>query len=266
MRDAKYSVGSEVEIDPPGDLDDQGIWHVEGTMWDSRSREYMYEISRDDDPFVTNTVRESELKPYEEKPMRKPIRTEAKRRSLRSLLSESYLNEDDAPAPAGPPTKQQGDDSLDNQVDRYFAEYESSSKSAQHEGRDFRMTIRRLLSEAGDDDTASDGPDAGAGDDATPAPAAPQKGNIDQIDVEEFANNVARLVENYDNLLEVRSTLVRRAINFISKNYDQTTVSSLENTLRDKHGMAAGETKQEVDDDMFTAPRADRAGPGGAGS
>lgn len=194
--------------------------------------------------------------------------------SMRSLLSERFLREDATGDDAGtaPPTVQpsqkEGGDSLDNQVDRYLAEYEASSKTAKHEGRDFKMMIRRLLSEAGDDDAESDGPDADAGgEDAAPAPAAaPPKETIDEIDMEEFANNVARLIENYENLLEVRSTLVRRSINFISKNYDQTAVTSLESLLRDKHGMADGETKQEVDDELFQAPRADRAGPGGAGA
>jgi hypothetical protein len=186
-------------------------------------------------------------------------------RTLRSLLTENFLREADEPAPdAGGPSTKEGGDSLDNQVDRYLAEYEASSKTAKNEGRDFRMTIRRLLSEA-DDDAGADGPDAD-GDTDSPAPAAPPKANVDQIDMEEFANNVARLIENFENLLEVRSTLVRRSINFISKNYDQSAVDSLESLLRDKHGLADGETKQEIDDDMFSAPRADRAGPGGAGA
>lgn len=160
--------------------------------------------------------------------------------------------------------EQQSGDSLDAQVDRYLSDYEASSRTAKHEGKDFRMMLRRLLSEAGDDDE-TEGDDAPAETEATPAPE-PTKPSVDSIDVEEFANSVARLIQNYDTLLEVQSTLIKRASNFMSKNYDQNTVNAFEAALRDKHGLVDGETKQQVDDEMFAAPSADRAGPGGAGA
>lgn len=183
------------------------------------------------------------------------------RQLVRDLLREDGME-------TAPPVE--GGDSLDSQVDRYLSDYETSSKTAKKEGFDFRMTIRRLL-EAGDD--AGAGPDVtdtsepdGGGDDKAEASPEPQKMTSDDIDMDEFANNVARLIQNYDNLLEVRNTLIRRSINFISKSYDQDTVDTLTRLLRDEHGLVDGESKQDVEDEMFKAPPADRAGPGGAGA
>lgn len=165
------------------------------------------------------------------------------------------------------PEKETGD-SLDAQVDRYLSDYEASSRTAKHEGRDFRRTVKRLMSEAGDDDELDLGGDDAGGEAETETEPAPEptKPSAGDIDIEEFANSVARLIQNYDTLLEVQSTLIRRATNFVSKNYDQTVIDGFETAMRDKHGLVDGETKQEVDDEMFAAPAADRAGPGGAGS
>src|SRR5260221_3384395 len=104
-------------------------------------------------------------------------------------------------------------DSLDSQLDRYFSEYERASKNAQAEGKSFRALTRRLLE---------------ADEDAGKQPAG-------DLNIEEFADNVVRLVENYDSLLEVRSTIAKRAINFIAKIYDKDTVKELLTLLRYQH-------------------------------
>jgi len=86
--------------------------------------------------------------------------------------------------------------------------------------------------------------------------------------MESFVNSVVRLIENYDSLLEVRSTIARRAMNFIAKSYEPDVVESLKRTLRDDHGLVPGESALDVSDEEFQAPPADRAGasPGGGGA
>ena len=168
------------------------------------------------------------------------------------IISEEFVTEADKEAPGG-----ETGDSLDAQVDRYFAGYESASKTAKTEGRDFRSLIKRLLEAEGDD--AETDEDPSVGDSEAP------KLSLDDISVEEFADSVSRMIENYDSLLEVRSTLLRRAINFLSKGYDEAVVSAFNDVMREQHGMEAGKTKQEVDDEEFTAPAASRAGPDSGG-
>ena len=182
------------------------------------------------------------------------------KKSPLKLLAEDLLRED---GEQNVPEQATGD-SLDAQVDRYFSDYEAASRTAKHEGKDFRRMMRRLLGEAGEDEEPAD--DGGEAETETEPAPQPTKPSLDSIDIEEFANSVARLIQNYDTLLEVQSTIIRRAKNFVNKNYDQSTVDALEDALRDKHGFVDGETKQEVQDDVFAAPRAANAGPGGAGA
>lgn len=174
---------------------------------------------------------------------------------LKSLLKESLIFEEEEVTTK---PSEEGNDSLDSQVDRYLADYESEAKSSKNEGLDFRMMTRRIMNEAEGDEDASD--ESGAEDATT---EEPQKLSLDDIDVESFANSVARLVDNYDSLLEVKNTLVRRAQGFLAKTYDPDVVESFERLMREEHGIVPGKSKQEVEADEFPAPAAARAGEGG---
>lgn len=178
----------------------------------------------------------------------------ALKRTIKRLLRED--DGDAAPAAAPPEEK---DTSLDAQVDRYFGEYESEAKSVQTEGVSFRSMMQRFLREAEGDTTGNDAPaDDSAGD--LGGDDAPTKLGPDKIDVEGFANSIVRLIDNYDSLLEVRSTITRRAKNFLAKTYSDEVVSSFDNVMRDEHGITPGESKDDIDAEEFPAPGADRAG------
>lgn len=178
---------------------------------------------------------------------------------LKRLLREAVLREEDAPAQV----PEEDNASLDAQVDRFLGQYEAEAATAKNEGFDFRMMTRRILNEAGEDDDAGD--DAPADDAGGDAAEPPAKIGLDKIDMENFANSVVRLIDNYDSLLEVRSTLVRRAKNFLAKQYSTEVVDAFEKTLREEHGIVPGESKDDVEAEDFPAPAADRAGEGGAG-
>ena len=72
--------------------------------------------------------------------------TSLKLSQLRKLIAEEVrknileVGEKDKP--------EEGEDSLDAQVDRYLIDYEKESRASKNEGRDFRMMVRRFLSEA----------------------------------------------------------------------------------------------------------------------
>jgi len=141
--------------------------------------------------------------------------------------------------------------SLDAQVDRYLASYEETATQVKKESI-WRGSTKRLF-EADEDETDN---------------IKTQQKDSDSIDVEKFTNDVVRLIENYDSLLEVQSTLVRRAHNFLIENgYTDDVVKLFETSLREQHGIVAGMVKGEVEAEDFVAPAADRAGPevGGAG-
>jgi hypothetical protein len=91
----------------------------------------------------------------------------------------------------------------------------------------FKKTMFRLLEAEGDDPMAGgDDPtaDAGAppGDDAAPPAGAPEAPAVEnpRFNVKNFAESVARLVLNYEGLLDPRTTIMNRARAYIEKNYD----------------------------------------------
>jgi len=192
-----------------------------------------------------------------EKRTKQTVMSEATKRKIRlgdlkKLLRESLLREEEEVVDQ---PEEEGDDSLDSQVDRFLAQYENEAKSSKTEGKDFRMLTRRILDEAEGDEKEDDDALGGEG---------PSKPTLDDIDVESFANSVVRLIDNYDSLLEVRSTLARRAINFIAKTYSPDVAEALSDSLRDNHGLVPGKSEQDVHADEFEAPAAERAGGMGA--
>ena len=145
------------------------------------------------------------------------------------------------------PKEEDGEESLDNQIDRYLADYESEAKVMKAEGKDFNMMVRRFLSEAEGDDEKKDEKE-------------PEKLKVEDIDIENFLNGVMRLVDNYDALLEVRNTILRRAVNFLMKGYEPAAADAFKENLMDVYGMEIGKSKAEIEDEQYESPAADRAG------
>lgn len=184
-------------------------------------------------------------------------------KDLRNILKEEILLE----AGKGK-DEESGEDSLDSQIDRYLNSYEKEAKSLKQEGLDWNRTVRRLL-EADDEEEAGDEEDEDIdleGDEEEEEPEEPPPGTIEDIDVGSFVNDVMRLVDNYDSLLEVRNTILRRASNFLNKNYESDVVDSFNESLRSEYGIEIGKTDDEYAAEKFTAPVSDRAGGGGGSS
>jgi hypothetical protein len=184
------------------------------------------------------------------------------KRQLKKLIEEmrhkALISEADDPA-AEDAQPVDGNDSLDVQVDSYIASYEKEASNAVKEGKDFRALTRRLMTEADDEEK-----DADAGEDAADdaAPPQPAKKTGADLEVRTFASSVARLIENVDSLIEFRSTIMRRASNFLTKNYDAQVLRQFEIIMEDEHGIAAGKSAKDIEDD-FQAPWAAQSGPGG---
>lgn len=182
--------------------------------------------------------------------MRGKVQTPAQQ--WRSLVAEMRRTLNEAPDP-----KEEGEDSLDNQVDRYFTNYEKEAKLAKQEARDWRGFVRRLV-EAEDDPKKED-------EEKDDKEQKLKKLKSTDIDITSFLDSVMRLVENYDSLLEVRDTILRRAVNFIGKNYEKDTIQQFKDSLRDVYGFDIGKSVEDVNDEQNPAPAASRAGPNPGG-
>ena len=138
-----------------------------------------------------------------------------------------------------------GESSIDAQIDRLFVSYEKEAKNLKVEGTDFRSLVRRLLTEADDDEDTKD---------------PSRKMTLDEINLDSFAESVVRLINNYDSLLEIRDTIIRRSNEFLSKNYESDVISKYSSILREEFDIEIGVS--DVDKKYaITAPPADRAGP-----
>lgn len=156
--------------------------------------------------------------------------------------------------------KEDGEDSLDAQVDRYLADYEKQSKDFKNEGLDFRTMTRRFLFEEEEDEEEDD-----EEKDDDEEKEEVKKLTEDDIDVENFLDSVMRLVDNYDALLEIRNTILRRAINFLVKQYEPTVAENFKQNLLDTYGMEVGKSRLEIEDENAEFPSADRAGSSAEG-
>jgi hypothetical protein len=159
---------------------------------------------------------------------------------------------------------EEGGDSLDRQLDRYLNQYlKVSQESIRGEARDLRSAFRRFLYEADEDDAdAEPSEDEKAPDDAgTDDVAAESKPGVDDVDVEKFVDEVVNFIQNFQNLLEVKGTVVRRATKLLKEKFDDSVVKSFEDILMDKHSIEPGRSEGEVEADQFVAPYAGEAGP-----
>jgi len=179
------------------------------------------------------------------------------REQIRSVLLEETV-------------KKELQDSLDQQVDDFLISYESDAKVKKNEGFDFRSmtrsflstTSRNLLEAEGDEEEEKPADEAGDEE----KPEEKKKLSAEDIDIEEFASSVVRLIDNYDSLLEVRNTLARRAMNFLSDNYSPDVVSQFKIVLEDEHDITVGKSKADEEDNEFPSPVAAGAGSGGGGA
>ena len=143
--------------------------------------------------------------------------------------------------------KEEGEDSVDAQIDKYLSQYESQAKedaATKTESVSYgRMTRdwRRLL-------------------EADEEKEEPAKPTLDDFNMKSFVSDVVRLIENYDSLLEIRNTILRRAVNHLTENYDGEVLASFKEELLESHGMEIGKTESERDDEI-EAPKAGAAGP-----
>ena len=214
------------------------------------------------------------------------IMVEAKRGRMDTYLR--VIEEGPEEVAANPKARQEGasGDSLDQQVDKYINQYESEAKktenatggpnTSQMESIDWRDLVKGVIVESpfvnqagqGDKDSPDAG-DAAPGADDIMGDEDAGKLALDDLDVAKFCDDIVRLMENYDSLLEVKNTLQRRARNFLKKNYNDEVLTAFDDVMRDDHGLVVGMDKQGIDDEEFPAPPAARASgsaqPGGGG-
>lgn len=80
--------------------------------------------------------------------------------------------------------------------------------------------------------------------------------NADELSIDTFAADVARLVKNYDNLLDIETLLVGKAKEFIEKRYGKDAAEKLESALDDTHNITAQEVPDTPPESNLEVPLA----------
>jgi hypothetical protein len=175
---------------------------------------------------------------------------------LRSLILEQ-VEELFAPSEADEETTRLEKDSADDQIDSFILKYEkdsisdddSESQSLSESLKNLSLTA--LLLEQDDEELPEDPDDLGgdedAGDDpkeeAVPAEDPEPEDSADSdaepaeslpkppLNIDAFTKRVARLAMNFDNLLDIKTVIVNRAMNFLLENYDQVHADEMKDIL-----------------------------------
>ena len=76
---------------------------------------------------------------------------------------------------------------------------------------------------------------------------APDELGSSEIDLQNFASNVARLIMNYDSLLDMEALIINKAKTFLEDKYDETTAIQFEDILDDQFQIALEPYEDEVE-------------------
>lgn len=82
------------------------------------------------------------------------------------------------------------------------------------------------------------------------------------LDIETFANDVFRLIQNYDVLLDIENAIFNKAMSFLQEKYGDEIAASFEEILRVRHGLDFSSQAVEMVD-QIEAPLAQGSGGGG---
>ena len=216
-------------------------------------------------------------------------------RRRHALLLEQEADQAGAVVAVDPSaTEQPQNVSLDQKVDRFFIQYEREATGAE-EGttaalptkpaisiaerrRRSSPSLYSMLFEQEEDPTAAAGDpaadaglgDAGGGDDlaggdaGAPTEEGPPPVPVPNINVNIFASRLARLVGNYNALLDPRTTILRRAQTYLAKNYSEKVGKELMTVMETQYNMSI-KTKAQSQDELPPAPMAVGAGMEGGG-
>lgn len=120
--------------------------------------------------------------------------------------------------------------------------------------------------DAADDPTAGldldmageDAPDAAAEDEAPPVVQTPK------INLQDFTRSVARLVNNLQSLIDLKTIVLNRAERYIQNNYDERTAKEMMEILDTSYDLRPEDlTNHQIEDTEYPQPRTGVTGPVG---
>lgn len=220
------------------------------------------------------------------------LQEEIARKNKLKKAAKTIKEDDQSPYPGAmrdvAPVPEQPNVSLDQAVDRYFVRYEREAipSSAMYESAFAKGSLVDLfeaIMKEQDDPMAADpagadmgaddggglgdmgGDDSGGGGGDQPGPSLTK---TPRIDINSFAMSVARLVNNYESLIDPKSIIINRAQQYIKNNYDERTGKEFVDILKNNYDLQPMTTQAAVygDENGSQFPDPQMVGSGGGGS
>lgn len=210
-----------------------------------------------------------------------------KKKSLNEFIDYLLKEDNNLPQPQSAydvrPVEYPKDVSLDQVVDRYIVRYEKESipTVSSYEGemfesiKPFGEVLLEVLNEADNDDENADentgntsfgGEDndfvsdldstteiGGGGSQKSDIESQKPIINTPQINLQEFAKNIARLINNFDTLLNPKDIILNRVENYILTNYDQRTAEEFITIMDINYGIRTPEKREENEKEIPTS-------------
>lgn len=180
--------------------------------------------------------------------MKKKIKVKDLKRIIKESFNRDILLNEDVSA-----LEREKEDSVDNQIDRFLLQYENESQDLA-ESKNYRDFVKKFLLEAEDEDK-----------DKNEKEVEEKKISADKIDIDSFTSSVVRLIENYDNLLELKTTIAKRAKNFLIKHYELEVAKQFEDILAETFEITIGDKQGLLAPAQSRAGGSDEAGFTGGG-
>ena len=142
-------------------------------------------------------------------------------------------------------------DSVDDQIDSMILKFEKESildpDDELLESIFETKSLKTLIHEQEDDEEDDEEVDEPAGSEDVEVDEPAEAVLKPRLNVDTFSKKVARLALNSRNLLDPATAVINRAINFLSKNYDQAHVDRMVDVLNTQFDFNLGKERDEND-------------------
>jgi len=148
-------------------------------------------------------------------------------------------------------------DSLDDQIDSLLIKYENQAIGDVNESKSLRIVMSHLFEQEGgeeeDAEIAGDPEIVGSEEMSAEQPAEERQ---PPLNIDDFAGSVARLIMNFESLMDPVTVILNRSMNFLDNRYDRSVVDDFTEIMAQQYGMELNPI-----DDTQPPPAAVGAGP-----
>ncbi len=150
--------------------------------------------------------------------------------------------------------------SVDSVIDSILLGYKKDSLAEGRLDRFFSLLLEEPEEGSEDEEESQEDSSQTVGDEQQ-ASDQPMPAKIPKIDIDSYSEKVMNLFENYQNLIDIRSIIIQRAIKILFEaGYNQNTIQGFQDILQNEFGISVENGVAADKDEIPSAPPATGAG------